>query len=43
MLQVIKEWGIQDNLSYFMIDNTDNNDTIMANIALNKGLLFLKF
>jgi hypothetical protein len=36
-LAVIKEWGIQDNLGYFMMDNADNNDTMMKSIALSKG------
>jgi hypothetical protein len=43
VLEVIKEWDIQDNLGYFMMDNADNNDTMMASIALGKGPLFLKF
>jgi hypothetical protein len=38
VLIVIKEWGIQDNLGYFMMDNTENNDTMMKSIALSKGL-----
>jgi hypothetical protein len=37
MLTVIKEWGIQDNLGYFMMDNIENNDTMMKSIALGKG------
>jgi len=37
VLIVIKEWGIQDNLGYFMMDNAENNDTMMKSIALSKG------
>ena len=36
VMGVIKEWGIQDNLGYFMMDNADNNDTMMRDIAISK-------
>ncbi len=39
VLEVIKDWGIQNNLGYFMIDNADNNDTMMRDIAISKFIL----
>jgi len=37
ILIVIKEWSIQDNLGYFIMDNIENNDIMMKSIALSKG------
>jgi hypothetical protein len=37
VLEVIKEWGIQENLGYFMMDNADNNNTMIKSIALGEG------
>jgi hypothetical protein len=37
VLEVIKEWGIQANLGYFMMDNADNNNTMIKSIALGEG------
>ena len=37
VMEVIKEWGIQDKQGYFMMDNADNNDTMMKEIAISKG------
>jgi hypothetical protein len=39
VMDVVKEWNIQSNLGYFMMDNAENNDTMMAEIALGKRSL----
>jgi len=36
VMEVIKEWNIQEKLGYFMMDNAENNDTMMKQIALGE-------
>lgn len=44
VLEVIKEWEIQDNLGYFMMDNANNNDTMLKDVAIgNLPLLYKLF
>jgi hypothetical protein len=38
VMEVVKEWNIQSNLGYFMMDNADNNDTMMREIAISMYL-----
>ena len=34
VMKVIKEWGIQEKLGYFIMDNAPNNDTMIRKIAM---------
>lgn len=40
VIEVVTEWNIQGNLGYFMMDNADNNDTMIKTIALGIVALF---
>ena len=33
VMEVIREYRIKKNLSYFVIDNASNNDTIMTSLS----------
>jgi hypothetical protein len=39
VMAVVKEWKIQNKLGYFMMDNAENNDTMMKEIGLGIVLL----
>jgi hypothetical protein len=39
VIEVIKDWNIQHNLGYFMMDNASDNDTMIRAIALGKRIV----
>lgn len=36
VLEVMKDWGIQYNLGWFMMDNASDNDVMMRFISIGK-------